>query len=114
MTPYEEIKARLYHGHRKVANNTHLKLWEDDDTEGVDMYLYGNLVAEFRPDYLRLDSAGWYTHTTKDRLNMALQMGHCLGHIYQEDWTWYHGKCHHAGIPFRDGMKFNYYGGAIR
>ena len=55
---YQNVKDKLYHGHRKVANNTYLELrhqsiatleggWTDE--EFITMRLYGNVVAEFYP-----------------------------------------------------------------
>jgi len=110
---YQSIKDRLYRGRRKIANNTYLTLEYYEvapDAECIQMRLHGNLVAEFQPDYLLLFSAGWHTNTTKNRLNLALELAGIGYGIWQQNWTWYYRD---PGIPFKDGMKLNYSGEVI-
>ena len=92
---YQDVKDRLYHGHRKVANNTYLQLTDMYNRHGyirsecVEMRLHGNLIARFNPDYMELFSAGYYTHTTKSRLNMALQnLADLDCGVFQRDSQW--------------------------
>jgi len=128
---YQDVKDRLYHGHRKVANNTYLKLepayYED---EHITMTLHGNLVAMFHPEYLELYSAGRHSNTTKNRLNLALELAKMpiewlyvanveypyWRKIYQHNWDWYYGNFYAFDAtlgklePFTEGMRINYDG----
>jgi len=122
---YQNVKDKLYHGHRKVANNTYLELrhqsiatleggWTDE--EFITMRLYGNVVAEFYPDRLELYSAGHCTRNTKSRLNLALELAGLSFpfRIYQRDWTWYYQppnkRTDKYEILFGNGMKLSYNG----
>ena len=101
MTQYEKVKSLLYHSygcyHKKIANNTHLTLIENIyypdhigiGIEVVVMKLHGNTVAKFYPDKVCLFDGGWRTNTTKNRLNLALNMAGILAYVYQKDWEWY-------------------------
>lgn len=109
---YQEVKDRLHHGHRKVANNTHLTLNDDyPEDECVDMRLHRNLVARFYPGYLELFSAGWHTTTTKDRLNLALSLAGIRGRVSQHKYQWYVDTNLLNIVPFTDGIKLTYVGG---
>jgi len=118
---YTNVKNQLYHGHRKIANNTYLTLTDAYDQPGmlrsecIEMRLHGNLIARFHPDYLELYSAGWHTQTTKDRLNLALDIALVAGRkIYQSSQQWYYGDLYHEGdLAFREGMKVDYQGNVI-
>ena len=133
---YQDVKDTLYRGHRKIANNTYLTLrqqhiatveegWTKE--EFVEMRLHGNLVAKFYPDFLQLYSAGWYTNTTKSRLNLALAIAinnrlHTYIMVYQTDYQWYYGRRNSNidtmtvttdVVKFYDGMRINYSGEVI-
>ena len=113
---YQDVKNRLYHGHRTIANNTRLVLARDvpEHTECVVMTLHSNVVARFYPDHIKLYSAGWYTTTTKSRLNLALDIAgvHSKG-IFQQDHQWYYGNYNPHDVRFGDGMKVDYIGGLL-
>lgn len=113
--PYQDVKDRLYHGHRKVANNTYLGIEianYGNDREYVVMRLHGNVVAVFYPTYLELFSARWHTTTTKNRLNLALNLAGIPGTVYQNHWEWFYSNDRYAdgkvSIVFTEGMKLNY------
>jgi len=114
---YQDVKDRLYHGHRKIANNTYLELRQLDITtveegwtkeEFVDMRLHGNLIARFYPTHLQLFSVGWYTNTTRRRLNLALELANIGYSVYQVKHQWYYGS--HRYIEFYDGIRIGYTG----
>ena len=42
---------------------------DNTSTDGQRLLLFGNVIAEHRPDGLYITTAGWPTTTTKDRLN---------------------------------------------
>jgi len=50
------------------------------------MYLFGNLIAIFdhSTNKLKISNAGWFSKTTKERLNALPNV-----RIYQKDWYWY-------------------------
>ncbi len=109
---YQDVKDRLYHGHRKIANNTRLVLARDvpERTECIVMTLHSNVVARFYPTCLKLYSAGHYTRTTKSRLNLALELAGVPNFIRQKDYQWYYGNHNLCIREFRDGMRINYDG----
>ena len=123
---YKDVKTELYHGHRRIANNTYLRCIENGDGECIQMSLHGNIVAVFRPDYFQLFHRGWATTTTKDRLNLAISLAQVNDNnltrkgkllkfykIYQVDYQWYYGNYHHYDRLFMEGMKINYKGRVI-
>ena len=110
---YQEIKDTLYRGHRKIANNTKLELCEGTHEECIDMRLHGNVVARFYPDYLELFSGGWYTPTTKNRLNLALDVAGVCGYsVWQHNYHWYYGYLL-SGEWFENGMRLDYQGNRL-
>lgn len=93
-------------GKKKVANNTYLYRGGDC----VEMWLHGNTVARFDTEGVELFSCGWRTHTTKDRLNFALNMAGIPLTIYQKDYEWFIGKYTGGDLPFYEGVKLLYGG----
>lgn len=118
---YEDAKALVPRGHKKIANNTKLQLIPEELIEDVEwneyivMLLHGHTVAEFHPDHIKLFSAGWFTPTTKDRLNLALYLAGISYNtrIWQKDWQWYYGNYQKGDPKFYDGMKIGYNGKVI-
>jgi hypothetical protein len=83
---------------RKIANNTYL---ERIAADAVAVVLHGTAVVTFRRDgTCTLDSGGWKTATTKDRINnfspfrVSQVRGVWLVRINGDD------------VPFVDGMTF--------
>ena len=127
---YQDVKDRLYRGHRKIANNTYLELVEKNGGEElISMRLHGHTVAVFYQDHLELFSAGWHTVTTKNRLNLALLIGlwsytsniilnpGYIPQIYQANYQWYYGitfPYQKTDPKFYDGMKIGYDGRIIQ
>lgn len=120
---YQDVKDRLYHGHRRIANNTYLELvGRDGGEELINMRLHGNTVAVFYQDHLELFSAGWHTRIRKNRLNLAILIGvwslpGYTPEIHQSHYQWYYGN-YYKGLPkfyrFYDGMKVGYDGRIIQ
>ena len=83
---------------RKVANNTYLKRRGED----IAVMLHATDVLTFHADNtVTLNAGGWYTATTKDRLNTYLPAG--FG-IWQEKGVW--SLSTPAGrVRFFDGMR---------
>ena len=57
-----------------------------------------------------LNSGGWRTPTTKDRLNSFLPE---KNRIFTEKGIWYYGTWNGGKIPFKDGMKVNAEGNTL-
>ena len=84
---------------RKLTNNTYLEKI-DDDTIGV--RLHSTYVVTFKSNGTAiLNSGGWYTRTTKDRIN-----AYAPGQIRQAKGHWYLVD----GSEFRDGVVLSEYG----
>lgn len=85
---YRSADTALYHkGHggkmdeRKVANNTYLIRHRNGDIGLV--YHYTEVITFHQDDTVTLRNGGWWTSTTKERLN------YCDGiTVYSEDHTW--------------------------
>lgn len=111
------VKSRGYHGRKTLADET----W----VSGPDRKLCHNTYRETNSDgnpcvrfhstiiitYLgynkfRLNTGGWQTNTTKQRLN-ALLPGN---NIYQKDFVWYVTDLSHGPVTqeFYDGMEVIY------
>lgn len=58
--------------------------------DGLEVLHHGNLIARYRATdrVLEVWNAGWYSKTTKDRLNAVLGY-YNAGWIQQRDWVWY-------------------------
>jgi hypothetical protein len=64
------------------------------EENSVSVYLFGNLIAEIdyesvTPTVVKLTEAGWYSYTTKSRLNAILQGLSLPFSIYQEKKDWF-------------------------
>mgnify|MGYP005825807367 FL=1 len=90
MRTYQEATDRLgTRDSRKVGNNTYLVRRGDN----IALRLHRTDVVTFQPDNsVVLDSGGWLTVTTKNRMNEVVR-------VYSEKGKWYA-----EGIPYADGM----------
>lgn len=99
MTHAEAIK--MVHGkrnaeRRKVGNNTYAEILPNGS---VGIKLHNTYVVKINPDNTyTLNSGGWQTVTTKDRINEYNPV-----RVYQRDFTWY-VKINGKEYPFIDGM----------
>jgi len=67
---------------RKIGNNTYAEIGYDDS---VSIRLHGTAVVRFYPNGLvKLNSGGWRTSTTKDRINKYSPVK-----VYQKKYEWY-------------------------
>lgn len=86
---YESIKAKIEYNqgrgldYAKLDNNTYSRL----EKEKIIIKLHDSDIIELLPDSIMLDSCGFKTSTTKDRLNKALSP--CKMSIYQDKFIWY-------------------------
>jgi hypothetical protein len=95
---------------KPIGNNTRL----EDRGNCFAVRLHGTDVVSFHPDgSIVLDSGGWQTVTTKDRMNKYLPAG---WRVNQERGTWYlcHGHWNREDFRewlFEDGIKIGPRGG---
>lgn len=69
-------------------------------SQGTSMYLHGHEIASSHAGEVAVNSCGYETVTTKERLNGLLSSIGCQG-IYQKDFTWYWED----GTLFGDGWQ---------
>jgi len=102
----ELINDRYTRNHsRKLANNTYLK--EESGYYAIE--LHGSQIIKLYPDYMILDTCGYRTLTTKDRLNRFTPVN-----IYQESFIWYIGTWETKDpIAFFDNIKIDYNGNVL-
>lgn len=87
------VLGKTNRGQRKIGNNTYAYI-EHDGTVAIE--LHGTKVVRFFPNGLvQLNSGGWRTHTTKDRINKYSPVG-----VYQRNYEWFLRD----GTPFEDKM----------
>jgi hypothetical protein len=85
---------------RTIANNTTLV---DLGADGIGLRLHATYVVTFRPDgSIVLNSGGWHTVTTKDRLN-RIARAHGWS-IYAKRFDWFVSAPDGAEFEFEDGF----------
>lgn len=60
-------------------------------------------VVRFNDSEITLKTNGWYTQTTKNRMNQAANQYNLGFSVSQRDWKWY-VMTPDGEIPFTDGM----------
>ena len=97
MTHAEAIK--MVHGKtnrktRKVGNNTYAEILPDGS---VGITLHSTMIVRIHQDNsATLNTGGWYSSTTKNRINKYSPV-----HVCQKKGMWYLED----GLPFRNGMN---------
>ena len=81
---------------KKIDNNT---LEIKDENKRI-IRLHSTNILEFDDNQVKLDSGGWETVTTKDRMNKYLPNDI---KVFQKDYKWY-VSYHGTGLDFKDGM----------
>ena len=83
----KESVTAFFNNRNYLKNNTHVF--------NNKFYLHNNLIAEKKNNKLFISNCGWFSNTTKERLNGILNH---IGHagIYQKNFSW-----------FLDGEKWN-------
>ena len=78
---------------RKVGNNTYAEILSDGS---VGIMLHGTYVVKIHQDgTYTLNTGGWYTPTTKDRINKYSPV-----RVFQRKGDWYLND----GTPYMDGV----------
>jgi hypothetical protein len=81
---------------RKIGNNTYAEIESDNS---VSVRLHGTAVVRFYPNGLvKLNSGGWRTSTTKNRINKYSPVK-----VYQKKYEWYLQN----GAEFEDNILVN-------
>lgn len=93
MNTYTDFQALAQTRKRKIDNHTYLVIREDG---GYGVRLHETEVVIHYPDRVVLDSGGWQTATTKDRINKYSTI-----RIHQEKGIWYANN-----LPYADGITF--------
>ena len=98
-TTFTEARERLAgRDSRTIANNTRLV---DLGGEGIGLRLHSTYVVTFRPNgSLILNTGGWQTATTKDRVNRVIR-GHGWS-VYAKARTWYIAPRDGTAVRFED------------
>ena len=97
----ESIKHDLMSS-KKVGNNTFEVVYKDG-TRAI--RLHKTNVVTFGTDRYTLNTGGWETYTTKDRINKYIP----TGYVYQERKEWYvRTPC--GVVDYYDGITFDYEG----
>ncbi len=106
---YQDCEAIFYGSRRrKLANNTTLWASEDCEPEFFEITLHSTTVFMFyRDGSFELNSGGWKTVTTKERLNRYLPDG---WRVYQLKFEWWladvrNGWASEVKYEFKDGMR---------
>jgi len=91
---------------RTVCNNTVVSTNIPSLAYGVasvvQISLHGHVVVQFRDDGdVCIDSCGYRTNTTKDRINRCLGD---RGRVFQKNHEWFFQAKYGFVIPFRDGL----------
>ena len=90
------VRGKRNANRRKVGNNTYAEILHDNS---VGIMLHSTYVVKIHPDNtVTLQSGGWQTSTTKDRINQYSPV-----RVYQKKYQWFvtiNGK----EYPFMEGM----------
>lgn len=90
------VKGISYRTKRKVGNNTYAEILHDGS---VGILLHSTYVVKIHPDdTVTLQSGGWQTSTTKDRINKYSPV-----RVYQRKYEWF-VKINGRELPFMEGM----------
>ena len=88
------------------------KDWRKANTEVLiegflcSVYLHGNRIAEYdlRDMSLSVNNCGWFTPTTKSRINALTQSINGASHVFQKNYQWYIHLINGPTVEFNDGF----------
>lgn len=90
------VRGKRNANRRKVGNNTYAEILHDNS---VGIMLHSTYVVKIHPDNTyTLQSGGWQTVTTKDRINQYSPV-----RVYQRKYEWF-VKINDKEYPFMEGM----------
>lgn len=75
--------------------------WINPLDESISIYYHDNFIARIIPwnNKLTVSNSGWYTSTTKKRINQIFRAFKIDAYVYQRNFTWY--------LSYK-GYEFNY------
>jgi len=80
----QKMVAAFFSGKNYKGQNTEVIHNENAAIPCSQIYLFGNLIAEQNDKGLFIQNCGWFSNTTKERLNALPNV-----HITQKDFQWY-------------------------
>lgn len=90
---------------RKIGHNTTAEVLAGPSGKSIGIRYHSTYVAMFHADgTVTLNTGGWHSSTTKQRLNAVLPMS---VRVFQQDYAWYvqvGGWDHGQRIDFEEGM----------
>lgn len=90
------VRGKRNANRRKVGNNTYAEILHDNS---VGIMLHSTYVVKIHPDNTyTLQTGGWQTLTTKDRINQYSPV-----RVYQRNYEWF-VKINGKEYPFMEGM----------
>lgn len=90
------VRGKRNANRRKVGNNTYAEILHDNS---VGIMLHSTYVVKIHPDdTYTLQTGGWQTVTTKDRINQYSPV-----RVYQRKYEWF-VKVNGKEYPFMEGM----------
>lgn len=90
------VKGKRNANRRKVGNNTYAEILHDNS---VGIMLHSTYVVKIHEDNTyTLQTGGWQTVTTKDRINQYSPV-----RVYQRNYEWF-VKINGKEYPFMEGM----------
>lgn len=93
---YSMVRGKRNASRRKVGNNTYAEILHDNS---VGIMLHSTYVVKIHPDNTyTLQTGGWQTLTTKDRINQYSPV-----RVYQRNYEWF-VKLNGKEYPFVEGM----------
>lgn len=91
------VRGKRGANRRKVDNNTYAEIMSDGS---VGIMLHNTYVVNINPDNVyTLQTGGWQTATTKDRINQYFP-----GTVYQKKGDWFVSR-NGKEFPFVEGME---------
>ena len=98
----EQAVKAFMNGESKSFGNTMVEHLIQPHMTSTHLYLHGNEIGRLSNNVLTIDSCGWETNTTKERLNGLLSQ-YGLGNIYSENKEWFYQNGAYI-VAFEDGM----------
>lgn len=93
---------------KRLKSSTYMRplLVDDDGTVKTAGILYhSTYILIFRESGVEYQTDGWYTVTTKDRMNT-----YGPGYVYQHKGKWFMRQADGTEVPYFDGMEMSYEG----
>lgn len=106
----EEMVNAVFNKRKLNKSNTAVEYLLQPHAETTDVYLWNNLIARYnhRAETLQIFSCGWYSNTTKERLNGLLWRFN-KAYIRQKNFKWYVELPDGEEVDFKEGMILNAY-----